>query len=247
MAEHYLVNVAGLDIIFTFFYGGAETLRGKVAGHLSGGTGDGGRLVIDIGVQQFAQCVYLGQGRLILGPQWLARPQKGRMADDDLLLQVVENHHGVDEHEQGVGEIILACPVDRDILQPLDGLVAEVTDQPGGERGQIVPPRQLIGRSQLAQSVQIRRVNDRFHAILNQNGAAFFMPQQLPWIDADGGVSGDLLAPFDGFEQQGGEICLAQPHVRRHGSEQIGKHLAVYGNRGGIVGMCFKCCVIHKS
>ncbi|MBA7713977.1 hypothetical protein ES703_122990 [subsurface metagenome] len=196
-------------------------------------------------MQSFAHQVRHRQGRFILGPQGLIPVHPPGVAHDDLLLEVVEGHDGLKQHEDGVRDIPVLGGIDRHILHPGGGFVSQVPHPAAAEVRDLVQ----VGNIVLGQHLPHQGEEWRFglvplRPLLNGSNAGGMCNDDAR-VKADVGIAGKLPTSFDRLQEHGGAVMPGQAHIGGNWREKIGQDLAVNGHRRVVLGQGLKLFVVH--
>ena len=122
--------------------------------------------------------------------------------EQDLLLDVVEGEDLVEEHEAGVGELQVVGGVDGQALDLADDIVGEEADGSGGEGRQARDAGGLVAVEGVAEEGEDVAGDFARLAVLGDLDLVAVGDDAAAGADADVGVAAEVLAAFDGFEEE---------------------------------------------
>ena len=154
----------------------------------------------------------------------------------DLLANVVEGEHLVEEEERRVGDAELVRGGRGEALDLAHDVVAEETDgsggkgrKPGKDGGPVTAEGVLEGGEDVA--FALAAGGGGAAALVNDEVTAA-RDDALIGLDADEGVASDALAALDGFEQKGLGFAGGETQEGTDGGFEVGDDAAGDGNQG---------------
>ena len=150
----------------------------------------------------------------------------------DLLANVIEGEHFVEEEQAGVGDAQL---VFGRLWQPLnlaDRVIGKEADSSGGERRQSLQARRLVAAERVAKDGKDVAFNLRGLAALGDRDLASSGDDSFERREADEGVTAHLLAAFNRFEQKALALCPRRAEKGRDRRFQVGQEGAANGHEG---------------
>ncbi len=147
--------------------------------------------------------------------------------EQDLLLDVVEGEDLVEEHQAGVGEAQVVGGVDGQALDLADDVVGKKADGSGGEGWQALHAGGLVSVEGVAQQGEDVAGDFARLAVLGDLDLVAVGDDAAAGADADVGVAAEVLAAFDGFEEEALGFGRGETEEGGDGRFEVGGERAV--------------------
>jgi hypothetical protein len=152
--------------------------------------------------------------------------------EEDFLLDVVEGEDLIEEHEAGVGELEVVAGVVRQALDLPDDIVGKEADGAGGEGWKAGNAGGRVSAEGVTEEGKDIAGYTAGAAVLSELDVGTVGDDAAARTDANVGVAAEVLAAFDGFEEEALRLCSGDAEEGGDGGFEVGGEGAVERDEG---------------